>query len=92
MRSRLLKLEPVAESGSFEFLRHLAMTRKAVTFQIQIGLASPDEPGPLVARPLDPYGVPDGLLYIGQLRGRTLPVAVAHFADQLVQVLQARYA
>ncbi len=45
----------------------------------------------LTLQPLEARDVPAGLIYMGQLRGRTLPVAVARFADQISKVLQARY-
>lgn len=36
-----------------------------------------------VSRPVDPRDIPPGLLHLGQLRDRTLPVAAARFADRL---------
>ena len=86
-----LKLEPVVESDSFEYLRHYVMNEGVISFQIPIGL-SPEHGVPgLVARAVDTRDVPEGMLYMGQLNGRTLPVAAARFADQLVRVLQDRY-
>jgi hypothetical protein len=47
-----------------------------------VGLpARPDEG--IVTRPVDPRDVPEGMLYLCQLRGRTLPVAAAKFAAQI---------
>jgi len=87
-----LQLEPVTQSDSFEFLRHLAGTGDVISFQIPIGIApDPAATGPLVSRPVDPRDLPDGILYMGQLRGRSLPVAAARFADQLATVLSERY-
>lgn len=85
-----LKLQPTIESDSFEFLRNYTMAEQAISFQIPIGL--PEDPlGPMAVRPVDPRDVPSGLLYMGQLRGRTLPVAAARFADQVAKVLQTRF-
>lgn len=91
-----LKLEPVIESDSFEFLVHAAMAENLVTFQIPIGVPE-DSIGPgrsnqhIVARQVDERDAPVGSLYCGQLRSRTLPVASAQFANQLVSTLQGRY-
>jgi hypothetical protein len=45
----------------------------------------------VITRPLDKRDVPAGVLYMGQLRGRTLPVAAARFAAQLSTALASRY-
>jgi hypothetical protein len=70
------------ESDSFEFLRRYPRHERLVSFQIPVGLpAQPDEG--IVTRPVDPRDVPEGMLYLCQLRGRTLPVAAAKFAAQI---------
>lgn len=84
-------LNPVIESDSFEFLRNHAMAEGVISFQIPIGLPELSAMPGMVSLPLDPRDVPAGLVYMGQLRGRTLPVAAARFADQVAKVLQARY-
>ena len=42
----------------------------------------------LVAIPVDLKDVPPGIMSIGQLRQRTLPVAAAKFANQLTEALE----
>ncbi len=84
-------LEPVIESDSFEFLRNYALSGDAISFQIPIGLPKDASRLGMVTRAIDPRDVPAGLIYMGQLRGRTLPVAVARFADQVERVLQERF-
>jgi DNA-binding transcriptional LysR family regulator len=86
-----IALEPAIESDSFEFLRHHAIAEGIISFQIPIGLPASNMNREMIARPIDARDVPAGLIYIGQLRGRTLPVAVARFADQITKVLQATY-
>lgn len=81
-------LKPLVESDSFEFLRHYAMAESILAFQIPIGLQPPRHDGDLVSRPVDERDVPSGVLLLGQLRHRALPVASARFADQLVTSLQ----
>lgn len=85
------KVEPVIESDSFEFLRNHAVAENIISFQIPIGLAQHTSTGELVSRPLDRRDVPAGVLYMGQLKGRTLPVAAARFAAQLSASLAAQY-
>ncbi len=92
MMKSSLTLAPVVESDSFEFLRHYALAEDLISFQIPIGLQPDGIDSNLVMRPLDARDAPQGTLYIGQLRSRTLPVAAARFADQITRNLQQRYA
>jgi len=90
-QSSSLQLEPVIQSDSFEFLRNHAISEDIITFHFPIGLSHRTMTGDMVSRPLDPRDVPAGVLYIGQLRDRTLPVAAARFADQLSTSLAQQY-
>lgn len=83
--------QPVVESDSFEFLRNHAVAEGIISFQIPIGLPEDGALPGAVVRPVDTRDIPPGLIYLGQLRGRTLPVAVARFADQLTKVLEERF-
>lgn len=85
------KLYPVVESDSFEFLRHHAVAENILAFQIPIGLPANTAGANVVSRPIDTRDVPAGLLYFGQLRGRTLPVAAARFANQMISALADRF-
>lgn len=82
------RFDIVAQSNSFEFLRHLVMRDNVVSFQIEIGATS-DEGRGIVTREIDERDAPRGDLVLGQLRGRNLPVASAKFAEQLSQSLLA---
>jgi len=84
------ELNMVIESDSFEFLRRYPRHENLVSFQIPVGLPKTDEEG-IVSRPVDRRDVPEGLLYLCQLRGRTLPVAAAKFAAQIEAVLESDY-
>jgi DNA-binding transcriptional LysR family regulator len=84
-------LQPVVESDSFEFLRYYIAHEQVVAFQIPIGLAPRPEDSSVVSRPLDARDVPPGHLLMGQLRGRTLPVASARFANQVQDTLAHRF-
>ena len=85
-----VKLNPVVESDSFEFLRHHAIAEGIISFQIPIGLPSEGMLPGMITLPIDPRDVPPGQIYLGQQKGRTLPVAAARFADQLSRDLEAR--
>jgi len=82
------RLKPVAESDSFDFMRHYVRHEAAVAFQIPIGLDP--RPGHGIAiRKVSERDVPPGHLLLGQMRGRTLPVASARFANLLAAALSA---
>lgn len=91
MRSSV-DLKPAVESDSFEFLRRYPSREDLVSFQIPVGLPDGRQGEGIVSRRVDTRDVPEGLLYLCQLRGRTLPVAAAKFAAQLESVLQEHYA
>ncbi len=80
------RLEPVLETESFELIRHYVLHERAVGFQIPIGLHHLPDRG-LVFRPIASRDVPPGLLLLGQMKGRILPVATSRFATQLAQAL-----
>lgn len=90
MRASSLSLSPRIQSDSFEFLRGHSLVSEAVTFQIPLGIPDEDiEKG--LARPIDARDAPVGLVYMGQLRGRALPIAPARFADQLARAFSERF-
>ncbi len=80
----------VVESDSFELLRRYPRHEHLVTFQIPVGLPVRGEEG-IVTRPVDRRDVPEGRLYLCQLRGRTLPVAAAKFAAQIEADLESAF-
>jgi DNA-binding transcriptional LysR family regulator len=84
-------LRPALESDSFEMMREYVLHEGVVGFQIPIGLLPARDPR-LVVRPLDARDVKPGLLLLGQLRGRALPVAAAKFALRLAAALDANAA
>ncbi|MDE2238957.1 MAG: LysR family transcriptional regulator [Rhodospirillales bacterium] len=89
-RRSSLKLTPVVESDSFEFLYRHALEEKIVTLQIPLGLPPGDTPA-LVRRSIDTRDVPDGMVYVGQLKGRILPVAASRFCAQIMSAFAERY-
>lgn len=91
LQNSTLEMRPAIESDSFEFLRSYAGAEHTVSFQIPIGLPDAGAGGAFASAPIDPKDVPIGILYMGQLRNRTLPVAAARFAAGIATVLAARY-
>lgn len=88
--ARSLVLSPALECESAQFLISYVQREDMVTFDLPLGISEEQlAMHGLVARRVDGRDTPDGRLYLGQLRGRTLPVAAARFADQLVQTLAA---
>jgi hypothetical protein len=91
MRKSSVNLVPALVSDGFEFLRCYPGPEWMLTFQIPIGLPPEGAEEPIVSRPIDRRDIPHGLLYLAQLRGRTLPVAAANFARQLERALEAGF-
>jgi len=81
------RVSPFVESESFDFMRHYGQWEDTISFQFPIGLSLGGTD--LTSRPIEARDVPRGNLLLGQLRGRSLPIASARFAQQLVQSLQA---
>lgn len=81
------RVSPVVETESFELIRHYVLQENVIGFQIPIGLGRADDPR-LVLRPISERDLPLGNLILGQMRGRTLPVASAKFAMQLAAALE----
>ncbi|MFY0612704.1 MAG: LysR family transcriptional regulator [Hyphomicrobiaceae bacterium] len=87
-----LRLEPAVEADSFEFLRHIVVHGSAIAFQISIGLPDGNRANhDSIVRPLALRDVPAGQLHLAQLKGRSLPVAAARFANQILARLSKRF-
>ncbi len=87
----LITLPAAVQSDSFDFLLNFALTDQAVSFQIQIGLPPKEANHDFVSRPIATRDVPAGFLHLGYLRGRSMPIAAARFADQLAASFVANY-
>jgi len=82
-----VKLRPLVESNSFEFLRGCLLHGQAISFQIAIGAA--DVASGIVARDILDRGFPSGHLVLARLRSRQLPLAAHGFAEHLQNALEA---
>lgn len=72
------------ESNSLELMRNHTLRENIISFQVSVGVPALPE---LCVRPIDPRDIPPIRIVLGQLRGRTLPIASAKFADQLARSL-----
>ncbi|POF34288.1 LysR family transcriptional regulator [Roseibium marinum] len=84
------KMEPIAEADSFEFMRHYVQHEQAVGFQFPIGLNLRGDDR-LIFRPLPKSDITYGNLTLMQMKGRTLSVASARFANQLAVALSGNW-
>jgi DNA-binding transcriptional LysR family regulator len=80
-----IKLHPVVESNSFEFMRSYLSYEQGISFQIAIGAVTAGDD--LVAREIADRGFPRGQLVLASLRGRQLPVIAHAFAEDLIRTL-----
>jgi len=86
-----IKLDAQIQSDSFDFLRNLAKKENFISFQIKIGLPGKRRNDEISHMPIDPFDLKPGTLHLAQLRGRTLPVAAARFADQIASAFVAEF-
>ena len=86
---RDLRFNMLAELNSFEMLRGLVFRCNMISFQIEIGAPSGDLGMGLTGRPVDVRDLPTADLVLCQLRGRSLPVAAATFAELMLKSMQS---
>jgi len=87
-----IPLKPMIESDNHDFINRLILENDLISFQIALGVPkSEGRNTDIVSVAVDNRDVPPGRLYVGQLRGRTLPVAAALFAEQLSEALNHIY-
>lgn len=84
---RKVSLKPVVESNSHDLLQLMARDSNQLAFTIPINQRPMMETEGLTSVPLDPIDVSPSHLFVGHLRGRTLPVAAARFAEEITKIL-----
>lgn len=80
------RFEPALETDSFDMVRHFAAYGQSIGFQIPVGLSEHARPDLAFIR-LSEKDVLGGELFLGHLRGRSLPVAAVKFARQVAVAL-----
>jgi DNA-binding transcriptional LysR family regulator len=82
-----LQADIAISTNSFEFIRGYLVREPLIGFQIMSGLPPLGERVGLVFRQIERRDAQTVRMVVGQLRGRTLPVACAKFAEQLSRAL-----
>jgi len=85
-----LNLRCLMQSDSREFLRDYQPEPDQLSFDIPINIPDNLEEKGKIAIPLNTLDVPDGFVFLGHLKGRTLPVAAARFLEQITTNLAGR--
>lgn len=83
------RFQVVAVSNSFELLRGLIVHDLLISFQILIGAPADAEELGIAVREIDDRDIPRGNLVLGQLRGRSLPLPAAMFAERFARSLES---
>ncbi len=78
-----IRFQAAVESNSFELLRQSVVLSGLISFQIEIGAPANRAGAGIVVRPVDRRDTPEADLVMGQLRGRSLPLACAIFAEHI---------
>jgi DNA-binding transcriptional LysR family regulator len=83
-----LELEPKLVSDNFEFLRKCVANSTFLSFGFPLEDVAHGHSYEIIYLPLTDPNVPTFSICVVQLKGRTLSVAVAKFAEQIVRALQ----
>lgn len=81
-RKTRLELHPVLETDSYILLHNFVSVSRAIGFEIDIGHSDKLQQG-IIKRPLKFPSTNRPFISLSQLRGRTLPVSAAKFAEQI---------
>ncbi len=85
-----LNLRTVMQSDSREFLNAYTHEPLELSFDIPMNVEGKLREGKIVV-PLNSLDVPEGFVFVGHLKGRTLPVAAARFLEQLTTRMAQAY-
>ena len=86
-----LNLRCVIQSDSRDFLRDFQREPEQLSFGIPVNTPDNLSDTDRVAVPVNVMDVPNGQIFMGHLKGRTLPVAAARFLEQLTTALAKRF-
>ena len=86
-----LNLRSIIQSDAREFIRDYKRQYLQISFEIPINAERATGDGRLVAIPLNVSDVPAGNIFVGHLKGRTLPVAAARFLEQVTTEMAQRF-
>ena len=86
-----LNLRAVVQSDSRGFLINYERDLDQLSFDIPINIPDNLEERGMVAIPINSMDVPEGFVFIGHLKGRTIPVASARFLEQLTTQMAGKF-
>lgn len=89
--TRSLTPQIAPESNSFEYLKAHVTQTDAITFQISIGAPDLRPESEIVIVETSDRDVWAGLVFLDQLKGRTLSVASSRFVEQITKSLLDRH-
>ena len=86
-----LNLRSIIQSDAREFLRDYSREKNHLSFEIGININRESDRDRLTHILLNPLDVPEGFIFVGHLKGRTLPVAAARFLEQVTTEMAKRF-
>ncbi|MBS62659.1 LysR family transcriptional regulator [Salinisphaera sp.] len=89
LNARSVPATIAVETDSFEMMRGLIAHTANIGFQVAIGTPDAQTDPRVVARPIDERDISAAPMVCAQLKGRSLSVAAARFANQVVGALDA---
>lgn len=86
-----LNLRGVIQSDARGFLANYKRSSNELSFDIPINIPTDLEERGMVAVPINTMDVPEGFVFVGHLKGRTIPVASARFLEQVTTEMAGKF-
>ncbi len=86
-----LNLRAVIESDARGFLINYERDKNQLSFDIPINIPKNLEERGMIAIPINTLDVQEGFVFIGHLKGRTIPVASARFLEQVTTQIAGQF-
>lgn len=86
-----INLRPVIQTDARGFLINYEREVEQLSFDIQINIPDNLEERGMLAIPINTLDVPEGFIFIGHLKGRTIPVASARFLEQVTTQMAGKF-
>jgi DNA-binding transcriptional LysR family regulator len=86
-----INLRAVIQSDSRGFLNNYGRTSEQLSFDIPINIPENLDERGMLAVPINPLDVPEGFVFVGHLKGRTIPVASARFLEQVTTQMAGQF-
>ena len=86
-----INLRGVIQTDARGFLINYERGLEQLSFDIQVNIPHNLKESGMVAIPINPLDVPEGFIFIGHLKGRTIPVASARFLEQVTTQMAGKF-